>query len=70
MILLQLLRFMLRIRPRPLSGPKRLVFNAVRRVGVVAHAAFVIGLVILIIALEPCDLAVALEGQDVRGQTI
>src|SRR5262249_54301227 len=49
---------------------QRLVFDTVRLVGVGAQAAFAGDLIGLIVALEPDDLAVALEGQDVRGDAI
>ena len=41
-----------------------------RLVGGGAEAAALIGLISLIIALEPFDMAITLKGQDMRGQTV
>ncbi len=38
--------------------------------GVLAFAPFVVFDVFLIVALEPCDLRVAFEGEDVRGNAV
>ena len=46
------------------------VLDAVRLVGVRAEAALPIGLVVLVVAFEPHDLAVALEGEHVRGDAV
>jgi hypothetical protein len=42
----------------------------VRPVGVVALARLVVGLVISVVAGEPLDLRVALEGEDVGGDAV
>src|SRR5690349_22028139 len=55
---------------RFLSPHQRLVFNAVRLVGFGAEATAAVGFVIGVIALEPFDAAVALEGEDVRRDTV
>src|SRR5262245_60635509 len=47
-----------------------LVFDALRQDRVLAEAALLVLLVILEIALEPLDVAVALEGQNVGGNAI
>src|SRR5512138_860075 len=49
---------------------QRLVLDAVRLVGGRAEAAVAVFLVGLVVALEPHHLAVALEGEDVRGDAI
>ena len=41
-----------------------------RTVGLGAEAALLVRLVVLVIALEPDDLAVALEGQDMGGDAV
>src|SRR5687767_10979973 len=47
-----------------------LVFDPVRDGGVDAEAAFLVFLVIGEVALEPFHVAVALEGEDVRGDAV
>src|SRR5690606_19962001 len=47
-----------------------LVLDAVGRGGVLAQAAPTIRLVLRVVALEPHHLTVALEGEDVRGDTV
>ena len=42
----------------------------VRLLGIGAEAALLVGLVIRVIALEPFDLAVALEGEDVSRDAV
>ena len=49
---------------------QRLVLDPVRAVCLVAQAAPAVGLVVLVVALEPDNLAVALEGQDVGRDPI
>src|SRR6218665_822536 len=44
-----------------------LVFDLMRLVGIHAQAALLVGLIVLVVALEPFDMAVALEGQHVGG---
>jgi hypothetical protein len=56
--------------PPELCPHQRLVFDAVRLVGVGAEAASAVGLVIGVFAFEPLDLAVALEGENVRRDAI
>ena len=46
------------------------VFDPVRLVGVVAEAAFSVGLVLAVIAVEIFHMAVAFEGQDMRRDAI
>ena len=46
------------------------VLDAVRLVGLGAEPRVPVRLVVLVVALEPHDLAVALEGQDVRGDAV
>ena len=41
-----------------------------RLVGLVAQAALAVRLVVLVVALEPFDVAVALEGQDVGRDAV
>ena len=53
------------LRPRQAA-----VFDAVRLVGVVAEAAFAVGLVFAVIAVEILDMAVAFERQNVRRDAI
>ena len=47
-----------------------LVFDAFRQHGVLAQSPLLVLLVILEIALEPFDVAVALEGEDVGGDAV
>src|ERR1700676_2526016 len=47
-----------------------LVADAVRLIGLGAEAPPAVGLVGLVVALEPDDLGIALEGEDVRGDAI
>src|SRR6185312_10943835 len=55
----------------PLSGAgQRLVFEAMRLVGLRAEPALAVGLVIRVIALEPHHLAVALEGENMRRDAV
>src|SRR5262245_56398652 len=49
---------------------QRLVFDAVGLVGVGPEAPFAVGLVVLVVALEPHHLAVALEREDVGGDAV
>ena len=49
---------------------QRLVLDAVRLVGFGAEAAAAVGFVIGVVALEPVDLAVALEGEDVGRDAV
>src|SRR5512133_143813 len=46
------------------------ILDAMRMVGLRAEAALAIRFVVLVVALEPHDLAVAFEGQHVRGDPI
>src|SRR5579883_3168285 len=56
---------------RPMSLPhQRLVLDPVRLVGVGAEAAVAVGLVVLVVALEPFDVAVAFERQHVGGDAV
>ena len=55
---------------KALIAAEALVFDAFRDDGVVAEAALLVGLVVGEIALEPLHVAVALEGQDVRGDAV
>src|SRR5215216_7537285 len=55
---------------RSLVPHQRLVLDAMRLVGVGAEPAMAVGLVVLVVALEPFDVAVALEGQHVRGDAV
>src|ERR1700752_1731314 len=56
--------------PRAPSARQRLVPDAVRLSGVLAPAPPEIPDVLLVIALEPHHLRVAIEGEDVRGDAI
>src|SRR5262245_3921082 len=58
--------------PRRLSRLPRdgLVLDAVRPIGVLAQALLAVALVVLVVALEPHGLAVALEREDVRRDPI
>src|SRR5579864_6164161 len=56
--------------PCRLGLGEALVADAVRLVGLGAEAPVTVGFVGLVVALEPGDLGVALEGQDVRGDAI
>src|SRR5439155_19648538 len=59
--------------PRPAPGPSRAqaaVFDAVRPLGLGAEAAAAVGFVVLVVALEPDDAALALEGEDVGGDAV
>src|SRR5262249_46550757 len=47
-----------------------LVFDALRQHGIIAEAPLLVFLVILEIALEPFDVAVALEGKNVGGDAV
>ena len=47
-----------------------LVLDPVRLVRVDAQAPLPVGLVLLVVALEPDRLAVALEGEDVGGDAV
>ena len=53
-----------------LGANQWLVLDAVRLVGVGAETAVPVGLVVLVVALEPFDVAVALEGQHVGGDAV
>ena len=53
-----------------LSAHQRLVLDAVRLVGIGAEPAMAIRLVVGEVALEPLDVAVALEREDVRRDAI
>src|SRR3990170_8469602 len=59
-----------RAAPGSLGAREFLVFDALRQHGILAEASFLIFLVILEIALEPLDMAVAFERQDVGGDAI
>ena len=52
------------------SALDRLVFDAVRLVGIGPQAPFAVGLVIGKVAGKPANLAVALKGQYMCGDTI
>src|ERR1700675_3431530 len=53
------------------SGAREgLVAEAVRLVGGGAEALLAVGFVVLVVALEPLDTALALEGQHVRGDRV
>src|SRR5215510_11115420 len=51
-------------------GAQRLVLDPVRLVGVGAQAALAVGLVVREVALEPLDVALALEREDVRRDAV
>ena len=53
-----------------LSARQPLVLDPVVVDGVGAEAADLVGLVVLEVALEPLDMAVALEGEDVRREAV
>src|SRR5689334_18002009 len=57
-------------RDDPLSPRKLLILQPVRNDRVRAQPAHLVGFVILEVALEPLDMAVALEGEDVRRDAI
>src|SRR2546422_9903574 len=46
------------------------ILDAMRLIGLGSKATVPVGLVVLIVPLEPDDLAVPLERQDVRGDTV
>src|SRR5688572_22661677 len=52
------------------SGPKLVVLDAVRLVGVLAQPPLPVCVVFLVVALEPLHVAFALERQDVRRDAI
>src|SRR3954470_14764375 len=57
-----------RIMPR--SPRQLLVLHAMRNDAVLAEPAHLVLLVVLEVALEPFDMAVAFEGQDMRGDAV
>src|SRR5262245_15818135 len=65
-------------RPRPLTGSgesellahQLAVADAVRLIGVHAEPAFAVGFVVLVVALEPNRLAVALESENVGRDAV
>src|SRR5438105_4453116 len=57
-------------RGPPKSGGQLLEAEAVRCLGVGAEAAFLVGLVVLVVALEPHHAALVLEGEHVRGDAV
>ena len=57
-------------RPGRASGRELAVLDPVGLVGIGAEPPAAVGFVILVVALEPDDLAVALEGEDVGGDAI
>src|SRR5688572_6658389 len=63
-----------RVLARPAREPRSvgqlLVADPVRLEGVVAEALLLVGLVVGEVALEPGDLGVALEGEDVGGDAV
>src|SRR5438067_4346055 len=59
-----------RPKPRPRLARESSIFYPVRLIGFGAEAASAIGFVILIVALEPFDLAVAFEGEHVGRDAI
>ena len=55
----------------PTRLPRQLpILNPVRLVGIVAKPALLVGFVVLIVPLEPDNLAVALEREHVRGDAV
>src|SRR6202000_3472619 len=64
-----LLRAPVRHAPSALSR-QLLILHPVRDGRVLAEPAHLVLLIILEITLEPFDMAVALEGEDVRGDTV
>src|SRR5207253_1675702 len=52
------------------SRAQAAVFDAVRPLGLGAEPAAAVGLVVLVVALEPDDAALALEGEDVGGDAV
>src|SRR5205814_6391522 len=52
------------------SAGKAFVFDLVRLIRVDAQPPLLVGFIILEIAFEPFDMAVALEGQHVGGDTV
>src|SRR6056297_433788 len=56
--------------PRPGSAAELLVLDALRLHRVGAEAADLVGLVFAEVALEPLDVAVALEGEDVGAEPV
>ena len=59
-----------RARSVPGASVELPVLDPVRLVGVGAEAARAVRLVVLVVALEPLDVAVALEGEDVGGDAV
>src|SRR5207249_909067 len=55
---------------RAASRGQAAVFYAVGALGRGAEAAAAVGLVVLVVAREPCHAALALEGQDVGGDAV
>ena len=55
---------------KTLCADEAAVLDSMRAVGGRAKPAATVGRIILVVALEPHDLAIALEGQNVRGDTV
>jgi hypothetical protein len=64
------LRRMRSRRPAPASAGELPILQPRRAVGGVAEAAAAVGLVVLVVAREPLDVAVALEREDVGGDPV
>src|SRR5690349_3457889 len=64
-------RFATSENPSPIILPRELlVFDALRHHAVFAEPPLLVFLVVLEVAFEPFDVAVAFEGEDMRGEAV